>query len=289
MLLWVIISFLQRCPMGSFFKERSPLYNLLVSLLSSHTSVCSFPESLSCFCCGFLLVQFTTTLWTGVCICGYVQQICFKSYLAIWDTFNEKCKWGLSWHLFFKFCPPPTQPHRLSFCVSVFPILSVNTSFLHLQLSYSVVFLPYICLPPLHTHFSSDCPHRFTTQMHLLWFFPFTHTHSLSLTLTLHLFRSLSCSLSLSLSVSLAHAHAVFHSNLTLLSINMCFVRPCRLCSATLVDLQLLSNTYCQASETCNLSFARRRPTNSTRYINKKNDCCYACQEPVCVRVCACV
>lgn len=65
-----------------------------------------------------------------------------------------------------------------------------------------------------------------------------------------------------------------------LLYINMCFVCPCRLCSATLVDLQLLSNTYCQASETCSLSFARHRPANSTCYINKKNSCCYACQDP---------
>lgn len=71
-----------------------------------------------------------------------------------------------------------------------------------------------------------------------------------------------------------------------LLYINMCFVCPCRLCSATLVDLQLLSNTYCQASETCSLSFARHRPANSTCYINKKNSCCYACQDPARVSVC---
>lgn len=90
----------------------------------------------------------------------------------------------------------------------------------------------------------------------------------------------LSHSLSFSLTCSCTHC---IQSNLVLPAINMCFVRLCRLCSATLVDLQLLSNTYCQASETCNLSFARRHLANSTRYINKKNDCSYACQKPACV------
>lgn len=56
---------------------------------------------------------------------------------------------------------------------------------------------------------------------------------------------------------------------------------PAGSCSAAPVDLQLLSNTYCQASETCNLSFARRRPANSIHYINKKNDWCSTRQELV--------
>lgn len=56
---------------------------------------------------------------------------------------------------------------------------------------------------------------------------------------------------------------------------------PAGSCSAAPVDLQLLSNTYCQASETCNLSFARYRPANSIHYINKKNDWCYTRQELV--------
>lgn len=56
---------------------------------------------------------------------------------------------------------------------------------------------------------------------------------------------------------------------------------PAGSCSAAPADLQLLSNTYCQASETCNLSFARRRTANSIHYINKKNGCCYTRQELV--------
>lgn len=56
---------------------------------------------------------------------------------------------------------------------------------------------------------------------------------------------------------------------------------PAGSCSAAPVDLQLLSNTYCQASETCNLSFARRRPANSIHYINKKNYWCSTGQELV--------
>lgn len=95
------------------------------------------------------------------------------------------------------------------------------------------------------------------------------------------------------LSVSCSHARTSLngsHASSTLLRFSSrlpstCFVRPCRLHSATLLDLQLLSNTYCQTSETCNLSFARCRPANSTRYINKKNGCCNPSQ-CVCARAC---
>lgn len=114
-------------------------------------------------------------------------------------------------------------------------------------------------------------------------------SHDLFFILVLHLFDLYFSCLIHTLSILVVHTDRVSHYTLELLSINMCFVCPCRLCFATLVDLQLLSNTYCQASETCNLSFARRRPANSTRYINKKNDCCYACQVCLCVCVCMCV
>ena len=141
----------------------------------------------------------------------------------------------------------------------------------------------------LHLYLSSWLSTKVTTNSTLT--LSFFNPHNLFLTWpSMSLTISFALTHMLSLSLSLLHgAHTEFHSNLGLLAINMCFVRPCRLCSATLVDLQLLSNTYCQASETCNLSFARRRPANSTRYINKKNDCCYACQQLVCVCVCVCV
>lgn len=134
-------------------------------------------------------------------------------------------------------------------------------SLFHLNLSCtSVVF----SLASIHTF----C-HNYIIFYHLL--------HHLTLRASDHL----ALSHVVSLCVSFAHAHkstphwSCFPST--------SFVRPCRLCSATVLDLQLLSNTYCQASETYNLSFARRCPANSTRYIKKKDEWCYACQELMCM------
>lgn len=103
-----------------------------------------------------------------------------------------------------------------------------------------------------------------------------THTHTHAQTRftqpqTLRLFSFFSCSWnlliwpSMSLTLSLLlQFKATLHQ-----------LVPAGSRSAAPADLQLLSNTYCQASETCNLSFARRRPANSIHYINKKNGWCY--------------
>lgn len=137
-----------------------------------------------------------------------------------------------------------------------------------------------------HTHLARVWRTR-TVQLLMKWSYkvrPVTerdNSAKLSRLVNLCLFvslQSLGPSVSLPLSLPLQFKAALHQRVLSI---------PAGSCSAASTDLQLLSNTYCQASEMCNFSFAHCRPANSIQYINKKNGWCYTCQELVfiCLRV----